>query len=486
MIKMTIGAKLGWTGGMLVCCTAILGGVSLLGLRSIGVSEHRLVDDAVNGIVASSKAEATMLEMRGDILRRLAALDSAERLQMDGRIERLRRRLAAELEATGKSVTSDEERLIFGKIHPALDAYLNSWDEITKLSSASDNAEALATYINRAALFVAVQNAIREDAEYNRRICNEYAEAAAATRGRIASATWVTLTLSVICGGGVIFLIVRGLNRQLSSAVADLSLGADQVMAASGHVSASSQSLAEGAAEQAASLEQTSASSEEISSMVKASADQAQSAAGLVAEIQQRFRATGDALSEMQTAMDEISQSSSQISKIIEVIDSIAFQTNILALNAAVEAARAGEAGMGFAVVAHEVRSLAQRSAQAARDTTSLIEGSINRSRNGKEKLKRVSEEVLAVTGQSEKVKSLVDQIYRASGEQTDGVAQVALAIVQIERVTQSAAANAEECASAAEELTAQSRMVRGVVQTLDSLVRGSRSDADAIAVLHG
>ncbi len=165
--------------------------------------------------------------------------------------------------------------------------------------------------------------------------------------------------------------------------------------------------------------------------------------------------------------MDQIGASSGKISKIIKVIDEIAFQTNILALNAAVEAARAGEAGMGFAVVAEEVRNLAQRSAQAARDTASLIEESILKSTEGSRKLEEVASSIVGITESAGKVKTLVDEVEASSREQAQGIDQISKAVAQMDQVTQKTAANAEESASASEELNAQSQALMAVVKQL-------------------
>ena len=173
--------------------------------------------------------------------------------------------------------------------------------------------------------------------------------------------------------------------------------------------------------------------------------------------------------------MNEINASSGKISKIIKVIDDIAFQTNILALNAAVEAARAGEAGLGFAVVADEVRNLAQRCAQAAKDTADLIEDSVVKSNAGKVKVDQVAGAIGIVTEDAGKVKILVDEISVGSQEQSRGIEQIGSAITQMDQVTQRAAASAEEGASAAEELTAQSESLKKVVAELTRMVGGNR-----------
>ncbi len=210
--------------------------------------------------------------------------------------------------------------------------------------------------------------------------------------------------------------------------------------------------------------------------MARKNAENSQSANALVTQSQQKFTETNHSLETMVVAMGDIKASSDKVAKIIKVIDEIAFQTNILALNAAVEAARAGEAGMGFAVVADEVRNLAQRCAQAAKDTAALIEESIAKSNDGKTKVDQVAVAIRAITEESAKVKTLVDEVSLGSQEQTRGIEQVAKALTQMEQVTQQSAANAEESAAAAEELTAQAATLMDVVGQLSAMVGGGEA----------
>ena len=268
--------------------------------------------------------------------------------------------------------------------------------------------------------------------------------------------------------------VVIGIKRLLSRMVRDLSDGADQVASAASQVSAASQTLAQGASEEAASLEETSASSAEISSMARSNADHAATAASLVTASQKKFDQTNKALEDTIEAMREINAQSGKISKIIRTIDEIAFQTNILALNAAVEAARAGEYGTGFAVVADEVRSLAQRCAQAARDTTSLIEESVGKSDRGQSQVDAVAIGIREITGESAKIKALVDDVNQGSVEQARGVEQIGKAMSQMEQITQQTAASAEEGAAAAQQLNAQSEALRQIVNHLSELVDGT------------
>jgi len=250
--------------------------------------------------------------------------------------------------------------------------------------------------------------------------------------------------------------VVRTISQKLHKRAREMREGAQQVVSAASQVMSSATSLSRGASEQAASLEETSASMEEMASMTRQNAENSQQAAGLMAEVDRRVNESNRALGHMVQSMTSIQDSSAKVARIIKTIDEIAFQTNILALNAAVEAARAGEAGMGFAVVADEVRNLAQRSAQAARDTAALIEESIARSQEGAGKVELVASAIDAITKSVAQVKGMVEEVREASLQQTQGIDQVSQAIAQMERVTQSTAATAEESAAASEELNAQ------------------------------
>jgi methyl-accepting chemotaxis protein len=274
-----------------------------------------------------------------------------------------------------------------------------------------------------------------------------------------------------------VFILEKQVSKPLRDLVERLSDGALSIASSATQVSSSSQSVSQDASHQAASLEETSAASEEIKAMAQSNTDGCRSAASLMSMSQDKFTHTNRSLSDLVLAMEEINSSSGKISRIIKVIDEIAFQTNILALNAAVEAARAGEAGNGFAVVADEVRTLAQRSAQAARDTAELIGDSILKSNSGKTKVDEVSTAIQAVTDESSRVKLLVDQISLGSVEQTHGISNIARAISQMEQLTQTSAASAQQSASAARELTEQSESLEDIVKILSTVVNGNDSD---------
>ena len=287
---------------------------------------------------------------------------------------------------------------------------------------------------------------------------------------KVDMARWVgvaLLAMAFVVAASVPWM-VRGVTTSLRGIGQKLGSGSHQISADSAEVAALSQSLAQGASQQAASLQETATASGEVTSMTRRNAENSESAAELMATVDERVTEGNRKLDQMVSSMAEITSSGGKISKIIKVIDEIAFQTNILALNAAVEAARAGEAGMGFAVVADEVRNVAQRSAQAAKDTAELIEDSIRKSNEGGGSLNQVAEVIRSVTESAGRVKVMIDAVSLGSHAQAKGTQAISKSIHQMQAVTQGSAALAEESASASEELSAQA-------QTLDCIANDLR-----------
>ncbi len=486
--NMTIGKKFTVTAAALLSLMIVQGVFSLSLTSSIAKLVNVVVTDPLPGVYEVSKVEIALQQLRGDAWKHLAAADASQRSGIEQDVQSLKAEIDRTLSLYEKTITTPEDRDAFEKTPPAIGRYIQALEnDVLPLSRDQKLKEAREKYLQEAdPLHHAALAAVANLVDLNRKNGDVDGSLAlgSASSGRI----WILgiLFAAIAVGGVLVFFMVRSINRVLTNAVRELAQGASQIASAAGQVSTASQSLAQGSSEQAASLEETSSSSEEINSMAQRNSQNCGEAATLMNESQQRFTRTSEALGQMVVAMAEINSSSDKIAKIIRVIDEIAFQTNILALNAAVEAARAGEAGMGFAVVADEVRNLAQRSAQAAKDTAGLIEESISKSNEGKIKTNLVADEIRGLVEQSTTVKGLVDSVSTGSIEQARGIDQVTRAITQMGQVTQQTAATAEESAAAAEQLSAQSEALQSIVEQLTALVTSDETRSSGTAARRG
>ncbi|MBD3274814.1 MAG: hypothetical protein GF372_05855 [Candidatus Marinimicrobia bacterium] len=290
----------------------------------------------------------------------------------------------------------------------------------------------------------------------------------------------ILLFLILVLGVSTAFGLTRSIAGPINKIIEQLRNGSEQVSSASTQVSQSSQQLAEGASEQAASIEETSASLEEMASMTSRNAKSAKEANKLAGETESSAESGNQKMEQMLEAVQDVESSAEETSKIIKTIDEIAFQTNLLALNAAVEAARAGEAGQGFAVVAEEVRNLAQRAAEAAKTTSDLIEGSRSNAQRSVSIVEEVAQSLKDINTKAKQVNQIVVEITASSQEQDDGLNQINTAINQVDQVTQTVASSAEESASASEEMNAQAVVLLDSVKELVRIVDGNKSGEDS------
>ncbi|MBU1171867.1 MAG: methyl-accepting chemotaxis protein [Proteobacteria bacterium] len=358
----------------------------------------------------------------------------------------------------------DRTKEAAGDYKTAMTDFLANWLTLQKLSD------------ERLAAGVVLLNACETTANAGMKAIDTIAGDAVTALSMAKRMMVVGLIFAVIVGCLVAVFITRSITGPINKVIRGLSEASDQVASASGEVSMSSQTLAEGASEQAASIEETSSSLEEMSSMTKQNADNASEANNLMKNANETVDKANTSMSELITSMAQITSASEETSKIIKTIDEIAFQTNLLALNAAVEAARAGEAGAGFAVVADEVRNLALRAAEAAKNTASLIEGTVKKINEGSILVNSTSDAFSEVSESARKVGELVSEIAAASNEQAEGIEQVNKATVEMDKVIQQNAANAEESASASEEMSAQANQLMEYVGELVAMVGGTVS----------
>jgi methyl-accepting chemotaxis protein len=287
--------------------------------------------------------------------------------------------------------------------------------------------------------------------------------------------------LTCLIGGSIALTIIalflgRALANPLLRGLQAIHASGRHVAETADHLTESSRNLADSATEQAASLEETSAAVVEMTSMTSRSADNARDAKALAGDTRTAADQCAAGMVQLNSAMKSIQEAGDNIARIVKTIDEIAFQTNILALNAAVEAARAGEAGMGFSVVADEVRNLAQRSAVAARETSEKIADAIEKSRQGAAINEQVATQLAGIVQRTREVDALVASISQATAEQNEGVSQICSTLTQIDSATQQTAASAEQGSAAAQELKAHSAQLAATVAELQRLVAGTSS----------
>jgi methyl-accepting chemotaxis protein/methyl-accepting chemotaxis protein-1 (serine sensor receptor) len=448
----------------------------LYSIRSLGIELRTATDVTAQKVFLITELEGQLFRMRS--CQRGVMLFSLYHLP--GKVIGNKQELETRAAGVQSILTELKPMLITPKgrrdaafVEAELVKFRGYFDEVARAAVAGDAQRTLAIYDNNSNPSLdAMDEASHDLVEIQKGLIQQSSEAGTRVFSR---AHYLAYSL-VLVALAILPLAVRTLMRAtqaLRGVAAHLHSGAEQINGAAAQVASSSQTLAQGASQQAAALQETAASSEEITSMTRKNAENSKAAAALMVEVEERVTAGNRTLQEMVQSMQEITGSSNKISKIIKVIDEIAFQTNILALNAAVEAARAGEAGMGFAVVADEVRNLAQRSAQAAKDTAGLIEESITKSNQGSQRLQQVAEVIRAITESAARVKTLVDEVDLGSQEQARGIEHISKSVSEMDRVTQGNAASAEQSAAASQQMSSQAEALQNVALELRTLVGG-------------
>jgi len=483
--RMTIGRKLFISAGALLVLTITLGIASLHSISSLAARLDNATEKTARRLRLAGTISLAGTEMlageRGVVVYSFGKSPDMVMKSKEG-IRSAADEWQKSLDEFRPLISTEEGRQITDRLQDQLTRWLAVMSEAERLADRGDTNGAL-RIIKEKGIPIYQEN--RSQTTRLLAIQDEMmardAEAGTALSGTSHWTAVVLLALSLAVGV-VVVVIVRRTTGTLQNAVSGLSETAAHVASAAVQISSSSQSLAQGVSEQAASIAETSASSEEITTMTRRTADHSRTAAELMDQTHTVVTDANRTLELMQKSMREINTSSDKIGQIIKVIDGIAFQTNILALNAAVEAARAGDAGMGFAVVADEVRNLAQRSAQAAKDTAGLIEESISKSSEGRTKLEQLSVAIRAITEKAEKVKALINEVRVGSEEQARGVEQIAKAMTQMEQVTQTSASSAQQAAAAGETLTSQAKTMRHVAEDLERLVGGAREHSAPVA----
>jgi len=467
-----LGTKLYGGFGVVLGLMVIIVGIGITRLSAVNEAVDKIVKDSnVKLLLANDMIDEMniiAIAVRNILLTRDDNVKNGEKQRVgDARIK-----FQEDNEELSKMVKSDRGKELLANVQMKQNAVKPITEKAMVLAMDNNTEEATLVLMNelripQQKLLEGIAALIHHQEESTRKTAEEAAANYASARILLIGIS----ALAILVGLAISFFLTRGVTRSLNKVINGLSEGAEQVIAASGQISSATQSLAEGSTEQAASIEETSSSLEEISSMTKQNAQNAGQADTLMKEAGQIVGQANDSMKELTQSMNEISRASEDTSKIVKSIDEIAFQTNLLALNAAVEAARAGEAGAGFAVVADEVRNLAMRAADAAKNTSNLIEMTVKKVKDGSGLVLKTNEAFVKMASTASNVAQLVAEIAAASKEQSQGIEQVNNAVTEMEKVVQQNAANAEENAAASEEMNAQAIQMQVFVEDLFAIV---------------
>ncbi len=476
MSNLTIQKRLTLGFAILTSLTLSIGAIGLISTNAINIETKHLIEKEMPGTVLMLQIKNNITWGYAYVERHIRTPDADGMADIANRYDILYKANQELYKQYTTMISDAEDKALFDKLNASAARYGDIRIKLFDISTNKSKAEAI-DYINTTLLpeYRTYRAILDEYVDFNIKRSKDRGESVAMS----ASGANYSITVALIAALAIAFtactIITRKITAALKKAISTIDEGAAQVAAASSQVASASNMLAEGASEQAASLEETSSSLEEMSSMTAGNAQSAAQAKELADQMRSAADQSADQMRQMQLAMDAIKTSSAGISQIIKTIDEIAFQTNILALNAAVEAARAGEAGAGFAIVAEEVRNLAQRSANSAKETSVKIEGAVKSSEQGVQLSAKVAGSLDTIVVKAREMNHLVSEIASATQEQDRGISQLTLAVSEMDKVTQSNASNAEETASASEELNAHADTLAETVGDLVALVEKSQ-----------
>jgi len=475
--QITIGKKIGSGFAVVLLLVVILTGIYQFALTSATAKFTSLIEQDMAIALHASTAKIALIQCRQNEKMLLYADDVLLSKEANDYIVTFKKELGT-IEVLAKK--ADEPKLMEAarKLLTLADDYQKTFNAMIAAPVGNERMVSTIAVRKAAQVIDPLLNNLLNDARNGSEQQTMLAKGSAALQARIALALGAAI---MVVGALLAFFLGRGISVLLKQTCVSLNEGANQVVATAGEVSSSSQTLAEGASQQAAAVEETSASLEEVGAMINQDADNARQADELMKEANHVIQSADESMKKLTASMHEISAASTETQKIVKTIDEIAFQTNLLALNAAVEAARAGEAGAGFAVVADEVRNLAMRAAEAAKNTSNLIEGTMQKITTGNALVSETSESFNVAAQSTSRIGTIIAEMAGAANQQASAITQVTKAIHEIDAVTQANSAAAEESASASEELNGQAEMMKGSVGRLLAMVgpvgEGSASD---------
>jgi len=536
--NLRVGTRLGLAFAVLLALMLAMAGVGAMLAKSINYYAEYYPENILPSLRVIHQVDGAISDARRLEQQHILTEDDKEKKALSARIAKARSDLQQRFKDYDLLASDDQDRALRDKVRDGMNAYVAVQDKVLKASedSAADPTQGTAardlTFGAGRAAFTPVRDTVTQWWDYNEKLAGQTTEAAVAAYRRVlwifAIASIVALVIGVLAAlaisrsitapvqraaeavkavaAGDLTLRVQSSSRDelgqllesldemtqnLARTVSGVRQGCEQINVAAAEIAQGNADLSARTESQASSLEETAASVEQMAAQIKANADNARQADQLAHHASEVAGAGGTAVGEVVTTMDAISASSRKIADIIGTIDGIAFQTNILALNAAVEAARAGEQGRGFAVVAGEVRSLAQRSAEAAKEIKTLIGDSVGKVESGSAQVLAARETIGQMVNEVRKVTDLVGEITVSSREQSEGVGQINAAVSQLDQATQQNAALVEQTAAAAESMRMQTAKLSEAVAVfrveagMSVAARGTPKPAPRPAVVH-